>query len=587
MLRILALVAVLLAPPLTAPTAGTLSRSSNPSESSGGLTVQDGRFVDSAGRDVVLRGFNVSGEVKLAENGGLPFANAADAQRSAVAMRDLTGANAVRLLMSWEAAEPVRGQLDQGYLARLTDQLRAFLDAGFYVFVDYHQDLYSRYLFNGGSWYTGNGAPKWVVDGAGYPKEYCGICAHWGQNITQNGAVQDATRDFWKNRQGVQDMFVDQAVGGLRYLREHLTPAEFARVVGVDPHNEPYAGRYDSGQNSQTWERDVLWPFYLKFRAAMDAAGWQDKPAFVQPNMYWNANLDFVRQPGGLANVGTLGSRYVFNTHFYDQKAMSGVFMWGKAGDGQYSTDFATVRQRAAALGTPAIVSEFGSPNGSDKTPTVLKAMYQALDSRIAGKDWWTGAKQSGPVLSATQWQWDFYSGRHHEVMNGNPDKIKISADAWNDEDFSLVATDDTGTPGLRADPRVLDRIYPAAVAGQTVAFTYEDRARDGSTTLTWNRIPAGMPNVGRLVGSGQYAVLAWHGRTADGPTELHLPTTFTKANTTVVSDAAASVTPGRLALTAGTGSHYALVANGPTPPTADVRSAAQRELAAWAATLD
>jgi hypothetical protein len=213
--------------------------------------------------------------------------------------------------------------------------------------------------------------------------------------------------------------------------------------------------------------------------------------------------------------------------------------------------------------------------------------MYQALDSRLPGKDWWAGAKQSGPVLSATQWQWDLYSGRHHEVMNGNPDKVKTAADAWNDEDFSLVATDDTGTAGLRADPRVLDRVYPSAVAGQTVAFTYEDRARDGNTTLTWNKIPVNRPNVGKLVGSGQYAVVAWRGGTGAMPTELHLPTTFTAANTTVVSDAAASVAPGRLSLTAtGTGLHYALVANGPTAPTPDVREAAQRELVSWAATL-
>src|SRR5690349_6449339 len=79
------------------------------------ITVGGGQFVDERGREVVLRGFNVSGETKLAENGGLPFASTADAHRSAVAMRQLTGANAVRFLLSWAAAEPVRGQLDEGY----------------------------------------------------------------------------------------------------------------------------------------------------------------------------------------------------------------------------------------------------------------------------------------------------------------------------------------------------------------------------------------------------------------------------------------------------------------------------------------
>src|SRR4051794_622948 len=154
------------------------------------LTVRGSSFVDGYGREVVLRGFNVSGEVKLAENGFLPFAGAEDARRSARSMRALTGANAVRFPLSWAGAQPARGQLDTRYLAALTEQLKAFLDEGFAVLPDYHQDLYSRYLFNSGSWYSGDGAPKWVVAAGGYPAESCGICVHWGQNITQNGAVQ-------------------------------------------------------------------------------------------------------------------------------------------------------------------------------------------------------------------------------------------------------------------------------------------------------------------------------------------------------------------------------------------------------------
>jgi hypothetical protein len=42
--------------------------------------------------------------------------------------------------------------------------------------------------------------PQWVIDAGGYPKESCGICFNWGQNITQNAAVQDAAYGFWRNR---------------------------------------------------------------------------------------------------------------------------------------------------------------------------------------------------------------------------------------------------------------------------------------------------------------------------------------------------------------------------------------------------
>ena len=573
------------------------------------VTVRDGRFTDAHGREIVLRGYNVSGETKLAENKGLPFASVADARKSATALRALGGGNTVRFLLSWAYAEPERGQVDTGYLAAATDQMKAFLDAGIRVYPDFHQDLYSRHLFDSDSWYTGDGAPKWAVDAGNYPDESCGICLFWGQNITQNEAVKRATYDFWHNTHGVQDAFLATAGKTMAYVQQHLSADQFKGIAGFDPYNEPHAGVYDSGQSSRAWEKDVLWPFYERFRARMDAAGWRDKPAFVEPNLFWNANLDFQKQEGGLLDAGKLGPRYVFNTHFYDQKAISGVFMWGKAADGQYAGDFRTVRDRAAAAQTTAVVSEFGHPlagNVSDKAPTVLKAMYQALDSRLKGADWWSDPTASGPVLSGSQWQWDIYNGRHRELMNGNPDKVLTTGDAWNDEDLSAVRLDDSGKPALRQDARLLDRLYPSATAGRTVGFTYEDRSRDGSTTLTWNPVPGSLPNVQRLVGSGQYGLLLWRSDGGSAPTELHLPASFPTASTTVVSDlgtvhappAYTSATPVAVAQEpGGTGSrrllltapdsgvlHYALVTNGATAPSADLLAAARSELAAWAA---
>ncbi|CCK25388.1 hypothetical protein BN159_1009 [Streptomyces davaonensis JCM 4913] len=573
------------------------------------LTVRNGRFTDGHGREVVLRGYNVSGETKLAENGGLPFASVADARKSAAALRALGGGNTVRFLLSWAYAEPVRGQVDTAYLSAATAQIGAFLDAGIRVYPDFHQDLYSRWLFDADSWYTGDGAPKWAVDLGDYPDEYCGICPFWGQNITSNAAVTEATYDFWHNAHGLQDSFLATAQKVMAYLKQNLTADRFTGVVGFDPYNEPHPGVLDSGQTSRSWERDVLWPFYERFRARMDAAGWQDKPAFVEPNLFWNANLDFQKQEGGLLDAGQLGPRYVFNTHFYDQKAISGIFMWGKAQDGQYTGDFGTVRDRAAATGTPAIVSEFGHPLSgtvSDKAPTVLKAMYQALDSRVKGASWWADPAASGPVLSGSQWQWDIYHGRHHEPMNGNPDKVRTAGDAWNDEDLSAVRLDDSGNPVLRQDARLLDRVYPSATSGTTVAFTYEDRSRDGSTTLTWNPVPSTLPNVARLVGTGQYALLKWRSGSGSAPTELHLPASFPTGSTTVVSDLGTAYAPSAYTSTTpvavtpepgGTGSrrllltdtdsgtaHYALVTNGATNPSADLLAAARSELTAWAA---
>lgn len=232
--------------------------------------------------------------------------------------------------------------------------------------------------------------------------------------------------------------------------------------------------------------------------------------------------------------------------------------------------------------------------------------MYQALDSRVKGANWWASPAGSGAVLSGSQWQWDIYHGRHHELMNDSPGKVRTEGDAWNDEDLSAVRLDDAGNPVLRQDARLLDRVYPSATAGRTLAFTYEDRSRDGSTTLTWNPVPSSLPAVSRLVGSGQYALLVWRSNGNAAPTELHLPASFPTGSTTVVSDLgvtasppaytpstpiAAAPEPGgtgsrRLLLTApGSGTvHFALVTRGTGTPSAAELNAARAELVSWTA---
>ncbi|MET0237602.1 MAG: cellulase family glycosylhydrolase [Kibdelosporangium sp.] len=563
-------------------------------------------FRDEHGRETVLRGFNVSGTAKLAEYRGLPFASLADARTSAAAMRRLSGANAVRFLVTWAWIEPEPRRIDYQYLAKVTEQITAFTDQGVRVYVDFHQDLYSRYLFNSGSWYTGDGAPAWLVRAGGYPAESCGICFHWGQNMKNNQAVTSAVYDFWHNRElttaagplRIRDEFLYQAGETMRFLKENLSPAAFRLMLGVDPLNEPYAGRYDAGQDGPAWERDLLWPFHQQFRQRMDQSGWAGKPLFAEPLVFWNQNVDFFAEPGGFTSVPAMGSRYVFNSHFYDGKAQSGVLKPGKAADGEYVADMNRVRDRATALGTTGIVSEFGHPVAgftSDKAPSVLKAMYQAMDSRLKGSAWWSGAAASGRALSSSQWHWDINYDRHHELMNDNPDKVRTAGDAMNDEHFSAVRLNGTNFEST-VDNRIVDRAFPRAVAGDTLAFTYEDRA-----VAAWNRIPDAMPAVRQLAGTGQYAVLVWRSNGSQAPTEVHLPSSFSQAGTTVVSDlgsvsglpaytgaepVAIAAEPGesgvnRLMLSApDTGRvHFAVVTTGSTG-----RDAALAELTAWAA---
>jgi hypothetical protein len=562
---------------------GALAAAPRPADAAAAdeLRVAAGRygwvFRDGDGREVTLRGFNVSGSTKLAETGLLPFHSRADAARSAQAMRDLTGANAIRFLIAWEGVQPARDTIDTGYLNRAAEQIRQFTDRGIYVLLDYHQDLYSAHLFDEDSWYDGDGAPRWVIEAGDYPDEFCGICFLWGQNMMNNAAVRGAQYDFWRDRYGVQAAFLTQAGAAMRHLRQALPADSFARIVGFDPYNEPFDGGLD-GDSGIEWERDYLVPFYQRFRSTMDAAGWASKPAFVEPLVFWNTG--FFEQ-GGLSGGPALGTRYVFNSHYYDGARMT--LDPTAASDGVYADPMNRIRTRASTLATAPFVSEFGNALSNDRTPWMIRAMYQGLDAGVAGRSWWGSPAAGGTVLSGTQWHWDIYSGRH---PSGEP------GDAWNDEDHSVV----DGAGALRLDTRVLDRLYPSVVAGDTLAFAYEDLARSGyggaGRQQAWLTPPSSMPALSALVSGRQYGVLVWRGSAA----RLHLPRSFAP---TVVSDVAivsgvpstgpvrvipeaGSTVARSLAVDAGTGVHAALVVNGSASPAA--LTAAQAELRSWLA---
>ncbi|WP_067685246.1 cellulase family glycosylhydrolase [Actinoplanes awajinensis] len=501
-------------------------------------------FTDPYGRELTFRGFNVSGSTKLHESSLLPFRTTADAATSATIMREQTGANAIRFLISWEGVQPTATTIDTAYLSRAAAQIKQFTDRGIHVLLDYHQDLYASYLFNTGSWYTGDGAPKWVIDKGSYPAESCGICVLWGQNMLTNNAVRKAAYDFWHNNYGVQDAYLAQASSALTYLGNALPKS---MLLGVDPFNEPFDGGLD-GASGTTWEQNFLLPFYQKFRTVMDGAGWSALPLYAEPLVFWNTTFG---EAGGLSTIPALGGRYVFNSHYYDGARIT--VDPTAAGDGTYSAAMNRIRDRATGLGTTGFVSEFGNAMSSSRTPWMIRAMYQGLDSRLSGATFWNNAATSGAVLSATQWHWDVYSGRHSELMNGNPNKVQTSGDAWNGEDHSVIAAG-----ALRLDRRVLDRLYPSAVAGHTLAFGYEDLARDGfagaGTQRAWLTVPARLTTIASLVAARQYGVLVWRDTGITAPTEIHLPGSFLPARTTVVSDlGAVSGIPASGAITATT----------------------------------
>ncbi|KAG6011062.1 hypothetical protein E4U21_000093 [Claviceps maximensis] len=146
------------------------------------LTIEDGQFRDRYHRQVVLRGINIAGDSKLPSEPNQPShiaKNFFDGDEVKFHERPFStqdapvhfarikryGFNTIRYLFTWEAIESAGpGIYDEEFIQHTIEVLRIAKSFGFFIFMDPHQDVWSR--FTGGS-----GAPMWTLYACGLNPE--------------------------------------------------------------------------------------------------------------------------------------------------------------------------------------------------------------------------------------------------------------------------------------------------------------------------------------------------------------------------------------------------------------------------------
>ena len=242
------------------------------------------RFVDDRGRHAILRGVNLGGDSKVPwPHGGTerptdfsdhhsvsfigrPFPlDEADEHLSRLKR---WGFNVLRLLTTWEAVEHAgAGQYDQAYLDYFEAICRKANEHGLALFVDFHQDVWSRMS-------GGDGAPGWIFEALGldFARFDAADAAHvmqhrydydspevrqedrypmmsWPSNyhLAVNGIMWTAffagrtlTPDWLVNGRTVQDFLQDHYLGALTAIAERVRG--LPNVLGFDSLNEPNTG---------------------------------------------------------------------------------------------------------------------------------------------------------------------------------------------------------------------------------------------------------------------------------------------------------------------------------------------------------
>jgi hypothetical protein len=245
-----------------------------------------GHWFIETGRDrkVYLRGINLGGDSKVPfPKGGTQFFDTFENHRKvsfvgrpfplAEAEEHFSrlkawGFNCLRLLTTWEAVSHFGpSQFDQEYLKYFRSVIEIAERFGFYIFIDFHQDVWSRMT-------GGDGAPGWTLEALGMDiskisesdsaivmqskydysrpgirqeENYPTMC--WSQNYrypanaiawTLFFAGKDFAPSFKIGGVNVQDYLQGEYLSAMRAVAEMV--ADLPNVMGFDSLNEPSRG---------------------------------------------------------------------------------------------------------------------------------------------------------------------------------------------------------------------------------------------------------------------------------------------------------------------------------------------------------
>lgn len=239
------------------------------------MQLKDGTFRNQNGQVITLRGVSLGANARLPSRPFIP----SDARSTFFTVHNLSfldrplplkyadehftrlkswGFNLIRLLVTWEALEHhAAGDIDQAYLHYLHQLIDKAAEYGFWVIIDAHQNVWSRY--SGGA-----GAPRWTFEQLGLaPRQFgdaeAAVLHHvegdlllkgaWVTNYEKFAAATMFTlffggKDFAAQSKvsnlNPQDWLQNHYVEAFGQLADHLS--DCPNVIGFEAMSEPSRG---------------------------------------------------------------------------------------------------------------------------------------------------------------------------------------------------------------------------------------------------------------------------------------------------------------------------------------------------------
>ena len=279
------------------------------------MHIKNNQIFDDEGRTLILRGVNLGGDSKIPFG---PPGSEIDPQSlnrqkevsftsrpfpleeadSHFTRLKNAGMTFLRLIVTWEAIEHEGpGIYDEEYLAYLRKILLTAEKMGISVFIDPHQDVWSR-------WTGGDGAPAWTMEKLGMNLDNCDACGAaitrqrysiyhrkpfpkmiWATNYNRYAAAtmfslffagKTYAADLLIDGENVQDWLQNRYIAAFRHAQRRLKNC--AAIAGWGAMNEPHSG-FIGQQNLEQSENAMipLGPRASPWQAICAASGYPAK----------------------------------------------------------------------------------------------------------------------------------------------------------------------------------------------------------------------------------------------------------------------------------------------------------------------
>lgn len=357
------------------------------------LNIKGMRFVNEAGREVLLQGVNV-----LCRDGAL--GHFYPHFEEALPFFRRMGFNLLRFGIFWNGVEPKPGVIDEKYLERVKEIVNKAREYGIYVILDMHQDLFAQKYIDG--------APDWACldDGLPHP-EHCTI---WYNAYLESEAIIRAADNFWANAPAPDGVgLLDHYAAMWKRIGEVFD--DCPNIIGFEPMNEPFMGSiareafgaatrkmmeknpaFDLAHSERIskeeqiafmelvsrhfleFDRTTLMDFYRRMEAAVRVHS--RKALVTGGNIYCSTNV-----PTGIERL--TGGDQIYAPHGYDSVVDSDR-------NESFSREnvellFAEKRRSQERLGLPVIVGEWGAFPSAAFTNDLIRHMNGIIEKNRWG----------------------------------------------------------------------------------------------------------------------------------------------------------------------------------------------------------